>query len=163
MNRQRPGRGAGIRAPMPSTHLSLHYHVVFSTKDRRPLIAPEWRDRLHAYLGGVVRNLDGVAESVGGVEDHVHLLLGLRATHCLSDLVRDVKSVSSRWVHEEIHLAGFAWQEGYGAFTVSASQRETVGDYIARQEEHHRHRTFQEEYVALLRRCGVEFDERYLW
>jgi len=148
---------------MPSTHLSLHYHVVFSTKDRRPLIAPEWRDRLHAYLGGVVRNLDGVAESVGGVEDHVHLLLGLRATHCLSDLVRDVKSVSSRWVHEEIHLAGFAWQEGYGAFTVSASQRETVGDYIARQEEHHRHRTFQEEYVALLRRCGVEFDERYLW
>jgi REP element-mobilizing transposase RayT len=148
---------------MPSTHLSLHYHVVFSTKDRRPLIAPEWRDRLPAYIGGVVRNLDGVAESVGGVGDHVHLLLGLRATHCLSDLVRDLKSVSSRWVHEEIHLAGFAWQEGYGAFTVSASQRETVGDYIARQEEHHRQRTFQEEYVALLRRSGVDFDERYLW
>lgn len=148
---------------MPSTHLSLHYHVVFSTKERQPVIAPEWRDRLHAYLGGIVRNLDGVAESVGGVADHVHLLLGLRATHCLADLVRDVKSVSSRWVHEEIPLASFAWQEGYGAFTVSASQREMVSDYIRRQEEHHRRRTFQEEYRALLQRAGVEFDERFLW
>ena len=87
---------------MPSTHLSLHYHVVFSTKDRTPIIAAAWRERLHAYLGGVVRNVEGVPEAVGGVGDHVHLLIGLRATACLADVVRDVKAVSSRWVHEEI-------------------------------------------------------------
>jgi putative transposase len=118
---------------MPSTHLSLHYHIVFSTKGRAPVIAAEWRERLHAYLGGVVRNIEGVPEAIGGVCDHLHLLIGLRATACLADVVRDVKAVSSRWVHEEIGERAFAWQEGYGAFTVSASQRESVREYIARQ------------------------------
>lgn len=148
---------------MPSTHLSLHYHIVSSTKDRVPVIAPHWCERLHAYIGGVVRNVAGVPEAIGGVADHVHLLVGLRATACLADVVRDVKAVSSRWVHEEIGERGFAWQEGYGAFTVSSSQRGPVRDYIARQDEHHEKRTFQEEYVDLLRRSGVEYDERYLW
>ena len=148
---------------MPSTHLSLHYHVVFSTKARAPVIAAAWRERLHAYLGGVVRNVEGVPEAIGGVTDHVHLLIGLRATAYLADVVRDVKAVSSRWVHEEIGDRTFAWQEGYGAFAVSASQREMVGEYIARQEEHHRKRTFQKEYLELLKRSGVEYDERYLW
>lgn len=148
---------------MSSTHLSLHYHIVFSTKDRAPLIQPSWQGRLHAYLGGVARNVDGIAETVGGVSDHVHLLIGLRATACLADVVRDLKAVSSRWVHEEIGKPAFAWQEGYGAFTVSASQRAQVREYIARQEEHHRKRTFQEEYLELLERSGVDFDTRYLW
>lgn len=148
---------------MPSTHLSLHYHIVFSTKDRRPMIATTWRERLHAYLGGVVRNVEGIPESIGGMDDHVHLLLGLRATHSLAAVIRDVKAVSSRWVHEEIGPADFAWQEGYGAFTLSASQRDQVREYIARQEEHHRRRTFQEEYIELLQRSGVEYDARYLW
>ena len=148
---------------MPSTHLSLHYHVVFSTKNREPFIASSWRERLHRYLGGIVRNLDAIPEAVGGVADHVHLLMGLRATTCLADVVRDLKSVSSRWVHEEIDQPGFAWQEGYGAFTVSASQRGAVREYISRQEEHHRKRTFQEEYLDFLKRSGVEFDERFLW
>ena len=97
---------------MPSTHLSLHYHVVFSTKDRVPSIAAAWRERLHAYLGGVVRNVNGVPEAIGGIADHVHLLIGLRATACLADVVRDVKAVSSRWVHEEIGEHSFAWQGG---------------------------------------------------
>jgi len=149
---------------MPSTHLSLHYHIIFSTKNRVPAIAAGWRDRLHAYLGGVVRNLEGgTPEAIGGVADHVHLLIGLRASAKLADVVRDVKAVSSRWVHEEIGNKNFAWQEGYGAFTVSASQREQVRDYIARQEDHHHKRTFQEEYLDLLKRSGVEYDERYLW
>jgi REP element-mobilizing transposase RayT len=148
---------------MPSTHLSLHYHIVFSTKDRAPVIEPFWQGRPHAYLGGVVRNVDGIAEIVGGVGDHVHLLIGLRATACLADVVRDVKGISSRWVHEEIGERTFTWQEGYGAFTVSASQRAQVREYIARQEEHHRKRTFQEEYLELLERSGVEYDTRYLW
>ena len=147
---------------MSSTHLSLHYHLVFGTKNRVPIIAVVWRERLHAYLGGVVRNVEGIPEAIGGVADHVHLLIGLRATVCLADVVRDVKAVSSRWVHDEIDERMFAWQEGYGAFTVSASQRESVRGYIARQEEHHRKRTFQEEYIELLKRSGVEYDERYL-
>jgi REP element-mobilizing transposase RayT len=158
----RPG-GALEHNAMPSTHLSLHYHVVFSTKNREALIARSWREQLHAYLGGIIRNLDGIPEIVGGTADHVHLLVGLRATHSLADVLRTLKSVSSNWVHEQIKIVGFAWQEGYGAFTVSASQREAVREYIARQEEHHRLRTFQEEYIELLKRSGVEYDERYLW
>ena len=148
---------------MPSTHLSLHFHVVFSTKSREPLIAAEWRDRLHAYLGGIARSAGTVPEAVGGVADHVHLLLGLPATARLADVVRDIKAVSSKWIHDETGDRAFAWQEGYGAFTVSPSNRETVRGYIVRQEEHHRKRTFQEEYLELLQRCGVVFDERYLW
>ena len=148
---------------MPSTHLSLHYHIVFSTKNRAPVIATAWRERLHAYLGGVVRHVQGVPEAAGGIADHVHLLIALRATACLADVVRDVKAVSSRWVHEEIGHRSFAWQEGYGAFTVSASQRRAVRLYIAKQEEHHDQRTFQEEYLELLKRSGVEYDEQHLW
>lgn len=148
---------------MPSTHLSLHYHLIFSTKDRIPLIAATWRDRLHTYLGGIVRNVEGVADTVGGVADHVHLLIGLKATHCLADVVRVIKTNSSHWVHGQIGETGFAWQEGYGAFTVSASQRPGVCEYIARQADHHHWRSFQEEYVDLLKRNGIEFDARYLW
>ena len=148
---------------MPSTHLSLHCHIVFSTKNREPRISAEWRGRLHSYLGGVARNASAVPEAIGGVADHVHLLLGLSATSRLADVVRDIKAVSSKWMHDEIGDRAFGWQEGYGAFTVSPSHRESVRDYIARQEEHHRKRTFQEEYLELLQRCGVQFDERYLW
>lgn len=148
---------------MSSTHLSLHYHVIFSTRNRVPVIAPAWGERLHACVGGVVRNVEGVPEAIGGVADHVHLLIGLRATACLANVVRDVKAVSSRWVHEELRDRTFAWQEGYGAFTVSPSQREAMRLYVTGQEEHHRKKTFQEEYVELLRLSGVTYDERYLW
>jgi putative transposase len=148
---------------MPSTHVALHFHVIFSTKDRASLIAAAWRERLHAYLGGVIRNVGGAPEAIGGVADHVHLLIGLKATHSLADIVRDVKAVSSRWVHEEMHGPVFAWQEGYGAFTVSPSQRNGVRQYITEQEKHHRQRTFQEQYVEFLRRSGIEYDEQYLW
>ena len=159
----RPSGGAGFPQAMASTHLSLHYHLVFSTKGRAPIIGAAWRERLHAYLGGVVRNVEGVPEAIGGVADHVHLLIGLRATVRLADVVRDLKAVSSRWVHDEIGERAFAWQEGYGAFTVSASQREAVREYVTRQEEHHQKRTFQAEYLELLQRSGVDYDERYLW
>ena len=127
------------------------------------MITSVWRERLHAYLGGVVRNIDGIPEAIGGTNDHVHLLLGLRATHRLADVVRDVKAVSSRWMHEEIGESLAMWQDGCGAFTVGASQCEGVRDYIARQEEHHRKQTFQAEYLEFLRDGGVEYDERYLW
>lgn len=148
---------------MPSTHLSLHYHVIFSTKNRERVIGKDWRDRLHAFLGGAVRNAGGVAESVGGTGDHVHLLVGLRAGHTLADVLRDIKSASSHWVHETIGVREFAWQDGYGAFTVSASLVERVKEYITQQEKHHERRSFQDEYVEFLKQSGVEFDERFLW
>lgn len=147
---------------MSSTHLSLHYHLVFGTKNHEPVIASAWRQRLHAYLGGVVRTLGGLPEAVGGVSDHVHLLIGLKATHTLADVLRETKSVSSNWVHDDVGATTFSWQEGYGAFTVSASQLHEVRNYIERQAEHHQTRTFREEYLELLRRSGVEFDERYV-
>jgi REP element-mobilizing transposase RayT len=148
---------------MPSTHLSLHYHLVFSTKDRTPIITTGVRERLHAYLGGTVRNMNGIPEAIGGTNDHVHLLIGLRATHCLADVVRDLKAVSSRWMHEEIGECSATWQDGCGAFTVGALQCQDVRNYISRQEEHHRKQTFQEEYLEFLHRGGVECDERYFW
>ena len=148
---------------MPSTHLSLHYHLIFGTKNRQPLIADSWRERLHAYLGGAVRAIDGVPEAVGGTADHVHLLVGLRAAQRLADVLREIKHASSQWVHENVGANDFAWQEGYGAFTVSASKIEAVKKYIAQQEEHHRKSSFAEEYVTFLRESGVDYDERYLW
>ena len=148
---------------MPSTHLCLHYHFVFSTKRRQPLIDPSWRSRMHEYLGGVMRRIGVVPEAVGGTADHVHLLAGLRATHRVADVLREVKGPSSAWAHEEIGARNFSWQSGYGGFTVSPSLLETVKQYILRQEEHHRRRSFEEEYTELLRLCGVEYDERYLW
>ncbi len=126
------------------------------------MIESTWRDKLHAYLGGIIRTLGGIAESIGGVSDHVHLLVGLRATHRLADVLRELKAVSSGWVHDEVGMRGFAWREGYGAFTVSFSQREAVRHYIERQSEHHRTRTFRDEYLELLSRSGVEFDEHYV-
>jgi REP element-mobilizing transposase RayT len=137
--------------------------LVFSTKDRQPAIAPAWRERLHAYLGGVVKNINGIPEAIGGTGDHVHLLLSLKATHCLADVVRDVKSVSSRWMHDQICEPSAAWQDGYGVFTVGAPDCRAVTDYIARQQEHHKSQTFQQEYIDFLRRGAVEYDERYLW
>ena len=148
---------------MPSTHLSLHYHLIFGTKDHEPIIDKSWRPRLHAYLGGLTKTLGGTVESIDGMSDHVHLLIGLRATHCLAEVMREIKSVSSGWVHDEIHMPGFAWQEGYGAFTVSPSQRDAVCSYILSQEDHHRTRTFRDEYLELLRRSGIDFDERYVF
>jgi REP element-mobilizing transposase RayT len=148
---------------MASTHLSLHYHIVFGTKDRMPLIHASWKARLHEYLGGTVRGLDGIPEAVGGVADHVHLLVGLKATHCLSDFVRELKKSATAWVHDEIPDGGkFAWQSGYAAFTVSASSRDAVKEYIANQEEHHRVRSFREEYILMLEKAGVSYDPRYL-
>ena len=147
---------------MPSTYLSLHYHLVFGTKDRVPCIDTAWRARLHDYLGGTIRGLGGFPEGIGGVADHVHLLVGLKATHCLADVMRELKKTSSSWVHEEIGTRSFAWQEGYAAFTVSATARDGVKHYIANQEEHHRLRSFREEVVEMLQKAGVEYDPRYL-
>ena len=148
---------------MPSTHLSLHYHLVFSTKDRLPMITTDWRNSLHAYLGGITRELKGVPLAIGGVEDHVHLLVGLRAIHRLDYVLRDLKAGSSSWVHNTVGKKKFDWQPGYAGVTVSPSQVERVRQYILNQEKHHRRQSFQEEFLEILKLSGIQYDERYVW
>ena len=148
---------------MPSTYTSLYYHIVYSTKERIPFIDQDWEKRLHAYLGGIIREIDGVPDEINGVNDHVHLLVSLKPTHTISDVLCKIKSGSSEWVHDEIKMKEFGWQEGYSAFTVSPSQLDGVRQYIRNQAEHHKKMSFKEEYVALLKKCGIKYDEKYLW
>jgi putative transposase len=138
-------------------------HVVFSTKARFPFIDDSWRDRLHAYIGGTLNSLGATPLAVGGIEDHVHFLAGLTPKHSVADLVREVKKSATKWVTDELRVPKFSWQEGYGAFTVCREHVPAVTEYIRGQVEHHRHRTFQEEYRAFLEEWNIPFDERYLW
>jgi len=148
---------------MSQSYTNLIYHIIFSTKDRQPLIADAHQSRLYDYIGGTIRGQGGISLAINGTEDHVHLLAKLRLDKALSDVLRDLKANASGWMHEVFpDLEDFAWQRGYGAFTVSASQVEQVQNYIARQREHHQKRSFRDEFAAFLRANGVEFDERYL-
>lgn len=150
---------------MSQSFVSLHHHLVFSTKGRRPILVPEVRTRLFEYIGGILRAEGCVLEAAGGVEDHVHLLVSLDKKLSISEALRIVKASSSRWIHETFpeSLSDFAWQAGYGAFAVSHSNREKVRAYFLRQAEHHRKVTFQEEFLEFLRRHEIAYDERYLW
>jgi len=147
---------------MSSTYLSLYYHLVFSTKNREPQIEDAWRPKLFGYMAGTIEGLQGRCEIVGGTADHVHALIRLRATHTLSDFMRELKKASSSWVHGNLGVPAFAWQDGYAAFTVSASAADDVRRYIENQAAHHHQRGFLEELKILLVRSGVDFDERYL-
>jgi putative transposase len=147
---------------MPSTLFSLHFHIVFSTKERRRVIADPWRNELHAYIGGIMKDMNAVPEAVGGPGDHAHALVSLRATHSIAEIVRQMKRGSSEWIHRH-GVRQFQWQEGYAAFTVSPSHVNKVKRYIANQVEHHRRKTFEEEFVELLRLSETDYDERYLW
>ena len=148
---------------MPSTHTSLYYHIVFSTKYRVASIQESWQERLYSYLGGIIRGLKGTAAAIGGTSDHVHILARLGAVHRLADVIRDLKSDSSKWAHEVVGARFFGWQDGYGAFSVSNSESEGLKQYIRDQKNHHRKKAFKEEYLDLLRENGVDFDERFLW
>lgn len=148
---------------MSQTHLSLHTHLIFHTKENRASIREEWRTNLHAYLGGCLKNAGCIPEGIGATHDHVHILAGLSSTHRLADIVKDIKVASSKWVHQEIGHKMFAWQGGYCAITVSSSQRAAVKKYIDRQMEHHRVKSAKEEYVELLDAAGVDYDPKYLW
>ena len=149
---------------MPQSYTCLHYHLVFATKTREPVIGSDVRPRLWEFLGGAVRTLGGIAHAVGGVADHVHVLATLRQQPALADVMRELRARSSKWAHDTFPAAAeLWWQAGYGAFTVSHSGLAAVARYIATQEEHHRARTFEDEFVALLRRHEVDFDEQQLW
>ncbi len=148
---------------MSSSHCNLLYHIVFSTKGREPRLTPEIRIRTHQYLGGAIRDEKGIALIVNGTADHVHILAKLRQDKALSKIVGELKANSSGWISRTFKgAAGFSWQEGYGAFTVSESQVPKVRRYVERQEEHHRTVSFLEELKVILRAHDLPFDERYL-
>ncbi len=149
---------------MPGTYTNLSYHLVFSTKSRAPLIDASFREELYCYLGGIIRGEGGVSQQIGGVSNHVHLLVSLKPTMTLSDLLMRLKANSSKWTNETRKSARrFAWQDGYAAFTVSKSQVPHVVDYIRNQERHHARTDFKTELTELLKRHGIDYDERYLW
>jgi putative transposase len=146
---------------MAHTYTSLYFHLIFSTKNRQPLLSPQFRPRLFDYMGGILRHMEGSSLLINGIEDHVHVLASLPSTLAIATCLRDLKGDSSRWVHETIGLP-FGWQTGYAAFTVSQSALEDVRAYIANQEEHHRRTSFPEEYLKFLQRHGMEYDERFV-
>jgi putative transposase len=149
---------------MGRTYTQLFTHVIFSTKQRARLIVPELKAELHAYLGGLTREFKGKALAINGMEQHVHLLVSLPPSVSVSDALRFIKANSCKWVHEKWpRRSSFAWQLGYGAFSVSKSNVPEVVDYIRNQEEHHGKISYEEEFVAFLRKHEIEFDERYIW
>jgi putative transposase len=149
---------------MPQSLARLHVHLVFSTKNRDPLITDRVRDALHGYIATVLQNLACAPVLINSVEDHAHLLFDLARTVSISQVVEDVKKASSKWIKTQgPEFASFAWQSGYGAFAVSESNVEAVREYVANQREHHRKKSFQEEYRQFLDRHRIVFDERYAW
>jgi putative transposase len=148
---------------MPGAYCNLLYHILFSTKERRPLISAPIKLRLEDYIGGIVRVEQGEMLEINSVTDHVQMLVRLHPTRSVADILRLIKANSSKWVNENFRRGPtFAWQEGYAAFTVSQSQAPRILTYIRGQEEHHRKHDFRRELATLLRRNGISFDERYL-
>jgi putative transposase len=147
-----------------STLTNLLCHVIFSTKNREPIITSPIRKDLYAYIGGIVRGEGGILLEIGGIADHVHLVLRLKTEPSVATMVKIIKSKSSKWLNEQPKRPGrFEWQRGYAAFTVSSSQLARVRAYVRNQEEHHRRQTFREELLEMLKRHGVGYDEQYLW
>lgn len=149
---------------MASSFTSLRFHVVFSTKNRMKWITGEWEEELYSYLAGILREERGRLLEGNGMDDHVHLLVALRADQSLAEILRILKSNSTRWIHEKWKDRWrFQWQRGYFGVTVSQSQVERVRQYIRNQKQHHRRVSFQEEFLRLLKAYGIEYDERYIW
>jgi len=147
---------------MSHTSGNILLHLIFSTHQRRPLIKPEFQSELFAYLGGIIREMHGAALIINGTADHVHMLLRIRPAHAAAEIARVVKTNSSRWIHEK-WSADFAWQTGYGVFSVSESNVAAVTRYIALQEEHHKKHSFRDEFLVFLQKNGVAYDEKYIW
>jgi putative transposase len=149
------------RKRMSHTCGNVLLHLIFSTRERRPLIKPELSNDLFAYLGGIIREMNGTALIVNGTADHVHMLVRIRPSHAPAEIARIVKTNSSRWIRER--SPDFAWQTGYGVFSVSESNVPAVTKYIASQEKHHQKHSFQDEFRVFLRKNGIVADEKYVW
>ena len=149
---------------MANTYTQIHIQAVFVVKNRACLISPDWKNELYKYISGIIRQNNHKVLIINGMPDHIHILLGINPSQSLSSLMQDVKGGSSKWINETQNLKQkFFWQQGYGAFSYSKSQVKRVLEYIKRQEEHHKKKTFNEEYLQFLKEQEVEFDERYLF
>ncbi len=150
---------------MPQSLAQIYLHLVFSTKGRTPFLTdPEFRSRIHAYLSGICKNMDSPSLRIGGTEDHVHIACRLSRKHSIAELVKKLKEKSSKWIKDQQpSLAGFYWQAGYGAFSVSPAHVPALLEYIDNQEEHHRKESFQDEFRRILEKYLIEYDERYVW
>jgi REP-associated tyrosine transposase len=149
---------------MGHTYTSLHYHIVFSTKDRSKLIFSEIKEPLLAYVAKTINNEFGFTRKANCTEDHIHICADLKSRFALSDIMRKLKANSSHWVNSNFQLqCKFAWQEGYGAFSVSKSSIKDVLKYVVNQEEHHKTMTFKEEFIKLLEKHEVEYEKKYIW
>ena len=149
---------------MPNTYTQIQIHYIFAVNNRESVIMPEWREELYKYITGIVKNRGQYPLAVGGWLDHVHLFVRMTPTMNPSDLMAEVKRSSSKWINEKRFTLGrFSWQEGFGAFSYAHSQVQNVIQYIMNQEDHHRNRTFLEEYVSFLNHFGIEYDKRFLF
>ena len=148
---------------MANTYTQIHIHAVFAVQNRISLIQKEWEDELYKYISGIITNNGHKLLQIGGMPDHVHALFGMRPIQSLSNLMQDIKGNSSHWINQRRLVRGkFSWQEGYGAFSYGKSQIDKVVKYIQQQENHHKKRNFEEEYLELLKLFEIEFDERYI-
>lgn len=149
---------------MANTYTQIHLHFVFAVKFRNGIIRSEWKDSLYKYTAGIIRNNNHKLLAINGMQDHIHILIGLRPSQSISDLMKDVKQSSSKWINENKLVNGhFEWQEGYGAFSHSKSQINKVINYIENQELHHKKLTFREEYIDFLKKFEVDYDERFIF
>ena len=147
---------------MANTYHQIYLQTVFAVKYRKAVIDKAWASQLFGVIGNLINEANCKTLIVNGVEDHVHLLIGLKPTHCISDFMRELKKESSAWIHETIGQKEFAWQDGYAIFSISATARPNVKSYIANQREHHRVKSFTEELTEMLEKAGVEYDPKYL-
>jgi len=148
---------------MSQSFTNLLYHLIFSTKDRRPIITLDYQPRLYDYIGGIIREVGGTSLGINGIEDHVHVVTKLRPDKALSDVLRVLKCNASGWMHDVFpSLAEFSWQRGYAAFTVSQSNVEDVRRYVAGQKEHHEKISFRDEFIEFLKENYIEYDERFV-
>ncbi|MFV0604435.1 MAG: IS200/IS605 family transposase [Niabella sp.] len=149
---------------MANTYTQLYIHIVFSVKGRQNLIQKTWKEELYKYICGIVSGKEQKVYAIGGVSDHIHILVSVKPNIALSDLVRDIKANASKWINEKRFVSGkFQWQEGFGAFSYAISQLDNVIAYINNQEQHHKKKTFKEEYVEMLQKFNVDYDDKYLF
>jgi putative transposase len=149
---------------MANTFTSLHYHIVFSTKNREPWICQACEERVWSFLAGIAKQNGLVPMQIGGMENHIHVLVGAPSTAAPCKIAQQIKGGSSAWIHDTFpEWRGFGWQDGYGVFSVSRSNVGAVAAYIRQQRAHHQKKTFEEEYLTLLRKHGIDYDERYVW
>ena len=149
---------------MANTYTQIHIHFVFAVKFRDGIINSQWKNTLYKYITGTIHNNNHKLLAINGTSDHIHILIGLRPSQSISDLMKDVKQSSSKWINENKLVKGhFEWQEGYGAFSHSKSQINKVIDYIDNQESHHKKLTFKEEYIDFLKKYEVDYDEKFIF